>query len=145
MISQYQDEDKTLQRFVDTCKKLFGNDLKAIVLFGSRASGEAKKYSDYDFLVVAENLPADWRQRDTIVFELDKHGISDILLYNENELEDAIHAVNPLIMDIFDHPTKILHGKSFIDRLSILYSKDMTGNIFRLGRSTWKIAGGINV
>jgi predicted nucleotidyltransferase len=42
MISQYQDEDKTLQRFVDTCKKLFGNNLKAIVLFGSCASGEAK-------------------------------------------------------------------------------------------------------
>ena len=145
MISQFQDEDMTLQGFVDTCKKLFGNNLKAIVLFGSRAHGSAKKYSDYDFLVVAENLPSDWRKRDNVVLELDRHGISDILLYTEKELEDAIHAVNPLIINIFDRPNKILYGKTFIVKLSHLFLKCMAGNILKIGRNTWKITGGINV
>ncbi len=145
MISQFQDEDKTLKMFINISKKLFGNNLKAIVLFGSRASGMAKKYSDYDLLVIAENLPSDWRKRDNIVLELDRHGISDILLYTENEMEDAIHTVNPIIMSIFDHPIKILHGKSYIDRLSILYSKNISENILRIGRNTWKITGEINV
>jgi len=145
MISQFQDEDKTLQTFIDISKKLFGNNLKAIVLFGSRASGMARKYSDYDLLVIAENLPSDWRNRDNIVLELDRHGISDILLYNEKEMEDSINSVNPIIMNIFDHPIKILYGKSCIDRLLHLYSKNISGNILRIGINTWKITGEINV
>jgi predicted nucleotidyltransferase len=145
MISQFQDEDKTLQMFINISKKLFGNNLKAIVLFGSRASGMARKYSDYDLLVIAENLPSDWRKRDNMVLELDRHGISDILLYTEKEIEDAIHTVNPIIMSIFDHPIKILHGKSYIDRLSILFSKNISENILRIGRNTWKITGEIDV
>jgi len=114
MISQFQDEDETLLMFINSSKNVFGNNLKAIVLFGSRASGIARKYSDYDLLVIAENLPSDWRKRDNIVLELDQHGISDILLYTEKEMEDAINSVNPIMMNIFDHPIKILHGKSCI-------------------------------
>ncbi|MCZ7402872.1 MAG: nucleotidyltransferase domain-containing protein [Candidatus Methanoperedens sp.] len=145
MISQFQDEDETLQLFINSSKKVFGNNLKAIILFGSRASGMARKYSDYDLLIIAENLPSDWRKRDNLVLELDRHGISDILLYTENEIEDAIHSVNPIIMSIFDHPIKILHGKSYIDRLSHLYSKNISGNILKIGINTWKITGEINV
>jgi predicted nucleotidyltransferase len=145
MISQFQDEDKTLQMFIDLSKKLFGNNLKAIVLFGSRASGLARKYSDYDLLVIAENLPSDWRKRDNMVLELDRHGISDILLCTEKEMEDAINSVNPMMMNIFDHPIKILHGKSCIARLFHLYSKNISGNILRIGKNTWKITGEINV
>jgi predicted nucleotidyltransferase len=145
MSSQFQDEDKTLQTFINISKELFGNNLKAIVLFGSRASGMARKYSDYDLLVIAENLPSDWRKRDNIILELDRHGISDILLYTEKEMEDAINSVNPILMNIFDHPLKILHGKSCIDRLFYLYSKNISGNILRIGINTWKITGEINV
>ena len=144
MISEFQDEDKTLQTFINISKELFGNNLKAIVLFGSRASGMARKYSDYDLLVITENLPSDWRKRDNIILELDRHGISDILLYTEKEMEDAIHSVNPIMMNIFDHPIKILHGKSCIDRLSNLYSKNISGNILKIGKNTWKITGEIN-
>ncbi|NJD54427.1 MAG: nucleotidyltransferase domain-containing protein [Candidatus Methanoperedens sp.] len=145
MISQFQDEDETLQMFINSSKKVFGNNLKAIVLFGSRASGMARKYSDYDLLIIAEKLPSDWRKRDNLVLELDQHGISDILLYTENEMEDAINSVNPIMMNIFDHPIKILHGKSCIDRLFHLFSKNISGNILKLGTNTWKITGEINV
>lgn len=145
MNSQFQDEDKTLQMFIGISKKLFHNNLKAIALFGSRASGMARKYSDYDLLIIAEKLPSDWRKRDNLVLELDRHGISDILLYTENEMEDAINSVNPIMMNIFDHPIKILYGKSCIDRLYYLYSKNIRGNILKIGINTWKITGEINV
>jgi predicted nucleotidyltransferase len=102
--------------FINSSKKVFGNNLKAIVLFGS-PSGMARKYSDYDLLIIAEKLPSDWRKRDNLVLELDRHGISDILLYNEKKIEDAINSVNPIMMNIFDHPIKIIHGKSCIDGL----------------------------
>jgi uncharacterized protein len=35
----------------------FGTDTFAVVLFGSRARGEAREGSDWDFLVVARDLP----------------------------------------------------------------------------------------
>jgi uncharacterized protein len=40
-------------------KQGFGSQLKAVVLFGSRARGDASHDSDYDFFVVAEHLPQD--------------------------------------------------------------------------------------
>ncbi len=146
MILQLQDEKQILQEFINSCKELFGNNLKAIVLFGSRAGGTAKKYSDYDFLVIAENLPADWRKRDILVLELDRHGIYDVLLYTAEELEDCIHAVNPLIMNLFDRPHKVLYGNSFINRISRLHTEEITmRHILRIGKNTWKIAGGMDV
>lgn len=146
MTMQLRNENQILQELMDNCKKIIGKNLKAIVLFGSRASGTAKKDSDFDVLIIADNLPQDWRQRDTIILELDRHGIFDILLYTDEELENAINAVNPLIMNIFDRPHKILYGKSFIDRKARLYTDEIElRHILRLGNNTWKIAGGIDV
>ncbi len=146
MTSQLMNEKQILLGLSDSCEKAFGKNLKAVVLFGSRASGTAKKYSDFDILIIADNLPQDWRQRDALILGLDRHGIFDILLYTSEELENAISAVNPLIMNIFDRPHKILHGKSFMDRAARLYSDEITErHILRLGKNTWKISGGIDV
>jgi len=71
--------------------------------------------------------------------ELDRHGISDIILYTEAELESAICAVNPLIMNVFDLPHIVLYGKTFFKGLYGLFSKVTTGHTMRLGKDTWKI------
>jgi len=146
MTLQLRNENQILQELMDSCKKIIGKSLKAVVLFGSRASGTAKKYSDFDVLIIADDLPQNWRQRDTIILELDRHGIFDILLYTSEELENAINAINPLIMNVFDRPHKILYGKAFIDRKARLYTHEIAQqHILRLGNNTWKIAGGIDV
>ncbi len=146
MTLHLKNQDQILQELMDSCKKIIGKNLKAVILFGSRAAGTAKKYSDYDILIIADDLPLDWRRRDTIILELDKHGIFDLLLYTGEELEKAINAVNPLIMNIFDRPHNILYGKSFIGKKARLYTDEIKQrHILRLGKNTWKIAGGINV
>lgn len=146
MTLQLRNENQILQELMDSCKNIIGKNLKAIVLFGSRASGTAKKYSDFDVLIIADDFPQDWRQRDRIILDLDKHGIFDILLYTGEELENAINAANPVIMNVFDRPHKILYGKSFIDRKARLFTDEVEQrHILRLGNNTWKIAGGINV
>ncbi len=43
---------------VDALAALLGPGLKAVVLFGSQARGDATPDSDHDILVVAENLPS---------------------------------------------------------------------------------------
>ena len=101
---------------------------------------------DFDVLIYADDLPKNWRQRDTIVLDLDKHGIFDILLYTGEELDNAINAANPVIMNVFDRPHKILYGKSFIDLKARFYNDEIAKcHILRLGNNTWKIAGGIDV
>jgi predicted nucleotidyltransferase len=146
MTLQLKNENQILQELMDSCKKIIGKNLKAIVLFGSRASGTAKKYSDFDVLIIADDIPQDWRQRDTIILNLDRHGIFDLLLYTGKELENAINMANPVIMSLFDRPHKILYGKSFIDQKARLYTNEIEQHhILRLGNNTWKISGGINV
>ncbi len=146
MTLQLKNENQILQELMDSCKNIIGKNLKAIVLFGSRASGTAKKDSDFDVLIIADDLPQNWRQRDTIILDLDRHGIFDLLLYTGEELENAINTANPVIMNIFERPHKILYGKSFIDRKARLYTDEIEQrHILRLGNNTWKISGGINV
>lgn len=44
---------------IEALREAFAEGLKCIVLFGSRARGEAHARSDHDLLVVAEGLPKD--------------------------------------------------------------------------------------
>jgi len=146
MTLQLRNEDQILQELIINCKKIIGKNLKGIVLFGSRASGTARKDSDFDVLIIADDLPQEWRKRDTIVLDLDRHGIFDILLYTGEELENSINAANPVIMNVFDRPHKILYGKSFVGRKARLFTDELEQrHILRLGNNTWKISGGINV
>jgi len=43
-------------------KKHFGNEIKDIILFGSRISNKAVNDSDYDFLIILQEKP-DWQKR----------------------------------------------------------------------------------
>jgi uncharacterized protein len=46
-----------LKEAVDCYKEFLGERLVSIVLFGSRARGDANEGSDYDFFIVARGLP----------------------------------------------------------------------------------------
>jgi len=47
------------ESLLDALRLAFGEDLRCVVLFGSRARGEAHAQSDHDLLVVANGLPKD--------------------------------------------------------------------------------------
>ena len=49
-------EDKKLEIFVGRVKKLFEGHLKKAILFGSRARGDSVEGSDYDFLLIFDNV-----------------------------------------------------------------------------------------
>ncbi len=67
-----------------------GSEIEKIILFGSRARGEAKRYSDYDFLIILKN-DYDWRKRNEILsicneIDLKYNLLTNIKVISLNEL-----------------------------------------------------------
>lgn len=56
MMRKKKINDKILISFVTKLKQRFSSKIKKIILFGSRARGDNDPYSDYDLLIVCENL-----------------------------------------------------------------------------------------
>ena len=59
-----------LRRYVEVLERHFGDRLVSVVLFGSRARGEARPGSDIDILVVVRGLPADRLERHRALYRL---------------------------------------------------------------------------
>ena len=58
--------DPILTRFHAALGDIYGARLERVVLFGSRARGEARPDSDYDVAVFLRSLPDRWRERDRL-------------------------------------------------------------------------------
>jgi predicted nucleotidyltransferase len=56
-------EKEIVQRFKERVTETLGDRLDRIVLFGSRARGDAEEDSDFDFLVTVKNPKADDKER----------------------------------------------------------------------------------
>ena len=59
-------DDPVLARFRAALDDLYGDRLDRVVLFGSRARGEAGPDSDYDVAVFLKSLPDRWRELDRL-------------------------------------------------------------------------------
>jgi uncharacterized protein len=59
--------DPILTRFRAALDALYGDRLERVVLFGSRARGEARPDSDYDVAVFIRGLSDRWQEMDRIV------------------------------------------------------------------------------
>lgn len=51
-----------LESYVDELKKIYGNALKYVILFGSYARGDYKQDSDIDIMILAEGTDIDLKQ-----------------------------------------------------------------------------------
>ncbi len=56
-------EEEVIKRFKGEVKKALGDRLDCVVLFGSRARGEAEPDSDFDFVVTVSTLKKEGRNR----------------------------------------------------------------------------------
>ena len=60
-------DDPVLKRFRAALDTLYGNRIERVVLFGSRARGDARGDSDYDVAVFLKSLGDRWQEVDRIV------------------------------------------------------------------------------
>lgn len=76
--------------------------LKAVVLFGSAARGEADRWSDLDLCVISEDLPVDFRERLDLLWK-DKPAGMDVVGFRSEEVAELLF--RPMVLDI------LLEGK----------------------------------
>ncbi len=59
-------DDPILKRFRAALDQLYGGRIERVVLFGSRARGDASEDSDYDIAVFLHDLTHRWRELDRL-------------------------------------------------------------------------------
>ena len=113
---------RALDEFVEACKEKFGEGLVSVVLFGSYARGNWKRYSDVDLLVVVRKLPRSVWERDKLLESVTwdiflKHG-EDLqpILTTESELREAMKACNPIFFGILLGYRVIYDPERFFER-----------------------------
>jgi predicted nucleotidyltransferase len=83
-------------------KKHFGNEIKDVILFGSRISDAAGIDSDYDFLIILQKKP-DWRKKriiSDICYDIDLRYniITDIHVLSESEI-NSLRGKQPIFQN----------------------------------------------
>jgi predicted nucleotidyltransferase len=59
-------QDPVLQRYKAALEALYGDKIERVVLFGSRARGDAHAGSDYDIAVFLKAMPDRWQELDRL-------------------------------------------------------------------------------
>jgi len=88
-----------LSKFRAVLNELYGDRIERIVLYGSRARGDAREDSDYDVAVFLKNLDDRWAEMDKIAVAAD-----DIL----DETGAVIHAM-PYRAGSYQERTPLMH------------------------------------
>jgi predicted nucleotidyltransferase len=91
--------DPVLKRFRAAVDEIYGDRLARVVLFGSRARGDARPDSDYDVAVFLRDMP------DRIV-ELNRHADLGTALLDETG--ELVHAM-PYRVETYNEPTPLMH------------------------------------
>lgn len=85
-----------------------GRQVTAVVVFGSTVRGDFNKWSDTDVLVVAEDLPDDWRSRTELVMAGAPPGVQS-LGWTPAELAERRHRRDPIALEC-DSVGVVVHG-----------------------------------
>ncbi len=114
-----QRDIERLVEAVDIIKAWAKDNLCEIVLFGSYARGEQKKYSSIDILVIMTESQEDFIQRKTALEKiLNSSGaipLIDTLVYTEDEIKDLIKKKESFIVSVLEEGCVICNGKDNIE------------------------------
>jgi predicted nucleotidyltransferase len=103
IIIKKMDKKIFLKELKDLLVARFREDIRDVVLFGSRAIGKEHKDSDFDVLIVL-NRDYDWQYEDKMIsvlyeMELEYDTFIDSKIISVNELENTIKGKEPLYVE----------------------------------------------
>jgi len=86
----------------------FGDEIKEVVLFGSRAKGDATKDSDYDILIILNKNDYNWKYKyriNEVIYdlELDNDIIIDSHILSEYEVNNTLRGSQPIFINALEN------------------------------------------
>jgi hypothetical protein len=95
-------EDKTVKDFIQKLKKRF--KIERIILFGSRARGDALKDSDYDFIIVSKDFEGIFfTERTSLLYDLWNSEFSlEALCYTPEEFNKKAREIS-IVKEALSH------------------------------------------
>lgn len=99
-------KNKILKQFKSQLKQNFGNDIQDVILFGSQVTGEMRKDSDYDILIVL-NRDYDRDYKENILdvvydFELKHEIFIDFKIISTQELKHSMRGKQPFFQEAIE-------------------------------------------
>lgn len=91
--------------FLDNLRSKFSTNITHAILFGSRAKGIAKPWSDYDFVIVLNKKSRDIINEiyDVVTDALLKYGVDiSLKIYSENDFQEKKLKKHPFINRIIE-------------------------------------------
>ena len=97
-------EKEALRAFVERVRQSLGQNLVRVILFGSKARGQAKRGSDIDLLVIVRerNIPTEQKIIEQVV---------------ETELHHNIYRLSPVIYSVEDYKERKEMEAPFISEI----------------------------
>ena len=100
---------KILRELKKGLQKIYGEKLKAVILFGSYARGDATEDSDLDLMVIEQELPNKFSEMVRLRQELRPLRIPvDVLVYSQDYVDEWGHLPGTALYWAL-HEGKVLH------------------------------------
>jgi len=107
---------------------------KLVVLFGSRARGDYTNISDYDVLVVADNLPRDPSESYSILYDEKFPSVNPIGINTVSFLK-KLREENTFILEVLEDGKVLYADEKFLEEVKGIY-KAIRATYIRRGK-TW--------
>lgn len=113
-----EDIERVLNGMVHDLYREFGEELMAVVVYGSHAGGTATPGSDVDLLVVVRGLPRDWKIIHHLEDEWARRGRGlgkrfQVTLAGPEDVKDSVEWTAPLMLEIHNAHEVIFDRNDF--------------------------------
>lgn len=136
-------KDDLTKKIVAVISNRFGDQLAAVILYGSYAENRETDYSDIDLLIVLNSTFADWRKRRQaeVLLRKDTSSLCALSpkLITEKELLLALENYNPLVLNALSLG-KPIYDTGIFSIAFEQFKKILDNKVSKTKEGHWKIA-----
>lgn len=125
----------------------FKDNLIAVVLFGSRSRQTERAFSDFDLLIIANDLPAEHRKRRQVAASIRRELalLIDATVLGPEAFVASVQNCAPLMIELACANEIWFDRNEFFSRnISLIHSIIQTGKLIQLQPGVWKLSEDFN-